>query len=223
MNRYPLTWPAGWKRTEPGRRIRGKFGRATKFGTEGSGYVAGRPLTMNEAITRLLGELHRMGIQYGNAIISTNVPVRLDGLPRGDQREPQDPGAAVYWERGKSQKVMAIDLYTKVADNIAALAATIEAMRAIERHGGTIVLERAFTGFDALPAPGQTAVRGWREVLGVGSLPATMSDVEATYKALRSKHHPDKGGSAETFHAVQMAYEQARAEIGSSGTSAAVH
>ena len=38
---------------------------------------------------------------------------------------------------------MAIDAYTRTADNLAAVAATLEAMRAIERHGGAQILERA--------------------------------------------------------------------------------
>ncbi|KVD37855.1 hypothetical protein WJ41_22830 [Burkholderia ubonensis] len=62
-------------------------------------------------------------------------------------------GVAVYWEtRAGARRVMAIDQYTRVADNLAAVAATLDAMRAIERHGGARILERAFTGFAALAA-----------------------------------------------------------------------
>jgi hypothetical protein len=31
-------------------------------------------------------------------VISTNVRMRLDGLPRSGEKESQDPGAAVYWQ-----------------------------------------------------------------------------------------------------------------------------
>ena len=86
-------------------------------------------------------------------------------------------------------------------------------MRAIERHGGAQILERAFTGFTALPAPGRITVP-WRQILGIdASAKVTPEQVEQRYRTLRSAHHPDKGGSAETFHAVQVAYEQARQEI----------
>jgi hypothetical protein len=51
---------------------------------------------------------------------------------------------------------------TRAADNLAAIAATLEAMRAIDRHGGATILNRAFTGFTALPPPADC----WKE-LGV--------------------------------------------------------
>ena len=77
----------------------------------------------------------------GDSIISTNLKLRLDGLPRSDQKEPDDPGVAVYWQRlSKPKKVMAIDLYDRIADNLAAIGATLNAMRAIERHGGALIL-----------------------------------------------------------------------------------
>jgi hypothetical protein len=73
---------------------------------------------------------------------------------------------AVYWiKTGRKQmKCMAIDRYGRVADNMAAIAATIEAMRAIERHGSAEILERAFLGFQALPEPEQ-----WWQVLEFGT------------------------------------------------------
>ena len=52
----------------------------------------------------------------------------------------------------------------QVEESLAAIAATLDAMRAIERHGGARVLERAFTGFTAVPAP--DARKHWREVFG---------------------------------------------------------
>jgi hypothetical protein len=207
----------GWKRCAIRRRAQFSKGERQYSSQPGvSSWLRQRDLTVNDGTTRILGELKRMGIGDWNVIISTNVQLRNDGLPRSGQREPSDPGAAVYW-RGKDdrQQVMAIDRYDRVADNLAAIAATLEAMRAIERHGGAEILERAFTGFAALPAPGQVTVP-WRQVLGIDQ-GATVSteQIEQRYRALRSAHHPDKGGSAETFHAVQVAYEQARQEVAS--------
>ena len=110
---------------------------------------------------------------------------------------------------------MAIDQYDRVADNLAAIAATLEAMRAIERHGGAQILERAFTGFTALPAPDHQ--RPWREVLGIPALPENEAQarevIEGAYRRLRSRYHPDKGGDAAAFSAVQAAYEQAITEL----------
>jgi len=53
---------------------------------------------------------------------------------------------------------MAIDIYDTVAGNLAAVAATLDAMRAIERHGGAQILKRAFQGFKALPSSTATAL-----------------------------------------------------------------
>lgn len=144
-------------------------------------------------------------------MISTNLILNLNGLPRSAQARPTDPGAAVFWEDMGTRRVMAIDRYSTVEDNLAAIAATLDAMRAIERHGGAVILERAFTGFTALPAPAST--RDWWHVLGVHS-DSTPPIITAAYRYLRSVHHPDKVGTgdATAFHDVQKAYEQAVAE-----------
>ncbi|WP_241235883.1 J domain-containing protein [Xanthomonas sp. BRIP62411] len=158
-------------------------------------------LSVAEGVDRVRRELRRMGIDDADLVISTNLELRLDGLPRSNQREPADPGVAVYWldrfDRTQPPKCMAIDRYDRVADNLAAVAATLDAMRAIERHGGAAILERAFAGFTALPAP---AAPSWREVLD----PA---DPEGSYRRLRSQHHPDRAGGDETeFRRVQRAW-----------------
>ena len=201
MNRYPLSWPDGWKRTPTSRRKSGNF------------KVHRNKITVHQAITRILTELQRLGVMEGDSIISTGIPTRLDGLPRSDQPEPADPGVAVYWERPaeKGTKVMAIDIYDRVADNLAALAATLEAMRAIERHGGAIIMERAFTGFAALPAPGQTS-RTWRHVMNF--LPdeaVDMATARQRYRQMASERHPDKEfGSADAMSELNIAWEQAQ-------------
>ncbi|WP_197091036.1 J domain-containing protein [Herbaspirillum chlorophenolicum] len=170
---------------------------------------------MNEGVQRVLAELDRMGYTRDDVVISTNVPVRLDGLPRSDRGEPFDSGAAVYWRTRKGEnKVMAIDVYDRVADNLAAVAATLDAMRAIERHGGAVVLDRAFSGFTALPAPGQTVKRDWQDVLGLRSVALpTREQVKAAYRALASMHHPDKGGSEAMMAELNVAQDEALKEI----------
>ena len=114
---------------------------------------------------------------------------------------------AVYWqETSGKRRVIAIDRYSRVADNLAAIAATLDAMRAISRHGGARILERAFTGFTALPAPG--AAREWWEVLGVDK-GATPEAIKAAYRSLASQHHPDKGGDAARMAEINEAYRKA--------------
>ena len=203
INAYPLQWPTGWKRATARKEAR--------FSTRDYGSRPARVLTVSDGCDRVLRELDRMGYTRNDVVISTNVVLRLDGLPRSDQRAPDDPGAAVYWRTRKGEnKVMAIDIYDRVADNLAAIAATLEAMRSIERHGGAAILERAFTGFVALPSPG--AKRNWWEVLGLQS-DATREAVKTAYRRLASIHHPDKpGGSHEKMAELNHAQEAALLE-----------
>lgn len=208
---YPLSWPDGWKRAKY--RVSAAFNKAKQ-----PKYVNGQlmsqgkgKLSVADAVSRVLAELGRMGIGSDDILISTNVKLRLDGLPRSDQ-EPSDPGAAVYWQKkGQQMRCMAIDQYTRVADNLAAIAATLDAMRAIERHGGAAILDRAFLGFAALP---EKASQPWREVLGIQGA-ATLEIVESRFRTLVKVHHPDAGGKDEDFRRIQEAREAARMELAS--------
>lgn len=216
MTKYPLAWPTGWKRAH--HRVSANFNKKDwqpSSADPAKQIQRGRPLTVNDATQRVLEALRVFGVLGGEAIISTNLVLRLDGLPKSNQPEPVDPGAAVYWQRpsDKTTKCMAIDQYDRVADNIAAIAATLTAMRAIERHGGALILERAFMGFDALPAPGQTLARGWMEVLGVGE-GVTYESAQTAYRRLSSQHHPDRpGGSHDKMAELNWAWSQAQTTL----------
>src|SRR5262245_21803888 len=101
-----------------------------------------------------------------NIVISSNVELRLDGLPKSGRRPPEDPALAVYWTKRKGRSLetrcMGVDRCDRVEHNLAAVAATLDAMRAIDRHGGDSILDRAFQGFTALPSP-----ECWWQVLGL--------------------------------------------------------
>ncbi len=201
VSAYPLVWPAGWPRNETRKRARFSTGERDYR----SSYITHKQLSIATATKRVLAELTRLDVEDGNAIVSTNLQLRLDGLPRSTQGEPTDPGAAVYWQRGGgAMRVMAIDLYDRVADNLAAIAATLSAMRAIERHGGARILERAFTGFNALPPP-----RSCWDVLGLRP-GADRHDIEAAFRTLAKRYHPDAPtGDAEKFKEIAAAREEA--------------
>jgi hypothetical protein len=197
----PLTWPTGWPRTEHDDRRYGKFGK--REASNGSAWRQLKDVTIADGAGRVMAELDRMGAR--DVVVSTNLQLRRDGLPRSDQREPSDSGVAVYWtDKAWNDRCIAIDRYVKVADNLAAIAATLDAMRAIERHGGAEILSRAFTGFTALPSSAES----WWGVLGVEPN-ARRVEIDAAYRRQRSVTHPDKGGNGEDFDAVQRAYEQA--------------
>lgn len=207
---YPLQWPEGWPRSRG--TTSAKFGKVEREYTQHSSYARKKDITMQDAMKRVRSELERLGVNVeDDMVVSTNLRLNLSGLPRGDQGEPTDRGVAVYWQKkGKPMVVLAVDRYDRVRDNLAAIAATLDAMRAIERHGGAQILERAFTGFAALPAPG--AAGDWRMVLGPSI--ETLSEAEARYRELAKLRHPDApGGGHEKMAELNKAIADARQDL----------
>jgi len=160
-------------------------------------------LSILTAIDRLRAELRRIDVE--EYILSTNLVLGRQGLPHPEQREPQDPGAAVYFKLAGHPRVFACDCWTRTADNIAAVAAHIAAMRAVERYGvGT--LDQAFAGYAALPAP---TTEEWWAVLGLPPT-ATLDEIEAAFRQLARNSHPDVGGSHDGMSRLTAARSEAR-------------
>jgi DnaJ domain len=202
VDRYPLSWPVGWTRTPASERRRADFGKSQRVMVGERLVEKRRALSVADAAQRLETEIERLG--GADAILSTNLRLRLDGVPRVEQREPGDVGAAVYFTLKKQDICLACDRWDRVADNIAALAQHIDALRRIERYGvGNIA--QAFRGYVALPA----SVHDWWSVLGV-TPNATLDDVEDAFRRLAMVHHPDRGGSADVMARLSEARELAR-------------
>lgn len=150
-----------------------------------------------------------------NVVVSTNLPLFRDGYPMTSAMEPKDPGVAVYFMlKGKSM-AFACDRFFYVYENIQAIAKTIEALRGIERWGASDMMERAFSGFNALSSGPSEA---WREVLGFRPFETvTKKMVESHHHELVKRHHPDMGGDRFAFERVMRAREAAIAELIHSG------
>lgn len=205
IERYPLSWPAGWPRTPPGKIERAKFGSRV---THEGGWSSRERITNYAARERLLDELSRLGAQ--GLVLSTNIPTRQDGLPYSNAKEPRDHGVAVYFRLRGEPRVLACDRWDRVADNMAALAAHIDAMRGQARWGvGS--LDQAFAGYKALPAVG--ARKAWHEVLGVVAHEAT-GTVELRIRTLQREHHPDRGGNGAQMAEINAAADEFRRERG---------
>lgn len=216
--RYPLSWPIGWKRTPAAERQRADFGKTKvesyvqrHYGQPDEQKTRKRkaPLTASDAALRLEAELDRLGAE--DAKLSTSQKLRLDGTPRSDLSEPSDVGAAVYFTLHGKPRCLACDRWTRVADNIAAIAQHIDALRRIERYGiGT--LDQAFTGYTALPPVGGTQGRDWRAEFEFqpGDHPINLDVVEARYRALLKQRHPDNGGSHDAVVRLNLARDAAR-------------
>lgn len=196
---YPLQWPTGRPRTSPYQRDRAKF-----------------EVTFARARDNIVREVQLLcGGRWApdpQIVISTNVALRRDGLPLANQRSPEDLGVAVYFLYKKRQMCFACDRWDRIEHNMQAIAKTIEALRGVARWGTGDMLEAAFTGFTALPPPGQK--RTWREVLGLRAEDhPTEQELKDAYRRAAWVAHPDRGGSNERMAEVNAAYEQARRDL----------
>jgi hypothetical protein len=195
---YPLQWPQQRLRTSWTRRKNGAFRKD------------GHDITTREAMTRLRRELDKLGVS--SFVLSANLARNIDGTPRSGQPQPSDPGIALYFQLKGKPHCMPCDTYNRVEQNIAAIAAHIDATRAIERYGVSTVAE-TFTGFVALPAPG--AKRPWREVLGVDpTWIGGASEIEVRYRTVAKNLHPDlPGGSHDAMAELNAARGAAIREL----------
>lgn len=204
---YPLQWPSRLPRTKPADRRWSHFG---KHGDRGS-------LSPHQTGTEVLEELARLGATRG--VITSCLPSRgVEGLPYADAPKGDDPGIAVWFEFRGVERVFACDRWRTPAENLRAVAKSIEAMRGLDRWGVADVLEGVFAGFAAALPAGPTVKREWREVLG-GLWPDGM-EAEDTLALAKGRHrrliaaaHPDAGGDAERAAEINAALDEAIAEL----------
>jgi hypothetical protein len=195
---HPICWPRDTPRTanrKSGHRFQASF---------------------QDAYIHAKDELRKFGAI--GVVISTDVPLRRDGLPYADG-DPDDPGVVVYFTRGHHQYIFTCDLYQRVQWNMRSLGLAFAGMRAIERSGSTQILDRALSGFAQLPSgAGQSPTqRPWREVMNLegfqGPAFVMRAGLEAAYKQLSRTRHPDAGGSEAAMVELNLAREAALKEI----------
>lgn len=204
---FPLSWPTQWPRTEPYKRRGAPFHRHS-YGADYPGNRGHRTkLSMNDAVDELYRNLRLIGVGDYNVIVSTNVQLRLDGVPYSNRAAPSDPGAAIFFKLKGKPCVLACDKWNRVEDNLSAIARHIEALRGQERWGVGSV-EQAFAGYTALPPAGHTVGRSWWDILGC----AHDAPYEVARDAFREKAraaHPDSGGSNEAMALINGAWSEA--------------
>jgi hypothetical protein len=216
---FPLTWPISQARTKSINRIpTAPFTVGENYDAKVSHWENGqhserivkkhrsKEVSVALARERLEGQLDKLGADH--PVLSTNIELTLSGIPKSGRRDPDDPGAAVWFTLQGKRLVFACDKWVRCADNIAALAAHIRAIRSVENYGvGT--LEQAFRGYQALPAP--NADKPWRQVLTDCN---TLEAAEARYRERAHIHHPDKGGNPIQMAELNVAIRAARKEFG---------
>lgn len=209
---YPLCWPVGRPRTPAGAREQARFGSLSKTKSLTGDWTNVRrvSLTLAQGRDRLLHELSLFNAQ--RIVISTNVELRQDGLPYSNRRSPDDPGVAVYFRLNNQPRVITCDGWDTVADNLAAIAATVDAKRG-EMRWKTGTADQAFAGFLALsPLPPKTP---WHRILGFRDDEKVTTDmIEAKRRALLEQHHPDRGGDGNVAAEVNAAADEGLSSTG---------
>lgn len=195
---YPLTWPDGQPRTPSHMRKRSQF-----------------KVSQDTAQRFLRAEIQRLGGR--NLIISTNIPIRQDGLPYADaaRRIIRDNGVAVYFDYDGKPMCFACDKWETVRENIHAISKTIEALRGIERWGSGDMMEKAFRGYAALPPPMTPPKQKWWQVFGFSGPDVTFATIRAKYLDFVRQFH--EGGATPDPDRMAMynaAYDEAREEKG---------
>ena len=185
---YPLQWPDGWKRS--------KHPQRSKFKVKSFALCR----------DQLIREIELLGGRH--IVLTTNLPLRLDGLPYANGREPSDNGVAAYWVQGGREQVMACDRWNRYRDNMHAIELSVAALRGLGRWGSTSIVKRAFAGFAALPPAGSD----WRSVLGMPG-DVIIEQVKLRYRDLAARAHPDHGGNPDEMQRLNQAYEAAKREL----------
>jgi hypothetical protein len=179
----PLRWPDGWKRSA--------WRVASQFKVE--------PRIAKQAMLLELGRMDATDV-----VISSNQRANRDGTLSLARQSIYDTGIAVYFTRKGKPVVLACDQYQEIHENIRAIGKTLEAMRSIERWGASDLLDRAFTAFEALPAPEQ-----WWQVLGV-SQTAPWPTIEAAFRELM-REVEQRGADTWEYERLRAARESAKA------------
>lgn len=187
---FPLQWPVGYKRTT--------WRQSSSF-----------KQSMDKAQRFLRDEVTRLG--GTGLVVSTDLRVRTDGgLYAADMDKLiPDPGVAIYFRYKKKEISMCCDRYRRVWENIYALGKGIEALRGMERWGVSEFIDRAFTGFTALPPA--AGGKPWYEVLGFKQQPISFDEVRQSYLRRARILHPDSAtGDVSLFQELGRAYDEAK-------------
>jgi hypothetical protein len=183
-NAYPLQWPAGWPKTSPAQREKGKF-KTT---------LAGALSALNEQL-RMLGA--------AKLVLSSNYTLGVE--------KPQDPGVVAYFNFNGTEMAIPCDRWDRVEHNVKAIALTVEAMRGMERWGAKNMIRAMFTGFKTLMAPGH---RPWWEVMGLTQTATKEAATKRYHDLAKERHPDNTGGNPDLMASLNVAWDEAKRERG---------
>ncbi|WP_436347405.1 DnaJ domain-containing protein [Natronorubrum sp. FCH18a] len=186
-----LKWPDGFERTSAEDR---------------EPYPHGFRVSRTRAFENILEELRKMNAR--NVQVKTAAPhTQAEPHRPYADRDPDDSGVVVYFERDGQQFAVPCDRWDNLRDNAQSIAKYLNAKRALERYGVQTVESEFST--QALPSADEDVVappEPHHDVLEVAP-DATDDDVKAAARAKKKEHHPDLGGDRERFQRVVEAEE----------------
>lgn len=155
--------------------------------------------TYAQTLRLLDDELNHLDVDYVVIQLAADEgDFRLDGQPRAHMKV-RHPGVAISFElRDVGAVRYATNHYRTWHANLRAIALGLQALRAVDRYGITDRREQ-YRGFRALPAGGnqQRAQRGRQLIAEHGSV-----------RDAQRATHPDAGGDADDFAAIQAAIDE---------------
>src|ERR1700712_5651710 len=108
IDAYPLQWPPGWPRSK---------------------FTQRHPNMVKDFVRSRDGVLRELDLlKATDVVMSTNMTIRLDGLPYAGQKQPSDMGVAVYFTLNGEQQCIPCDKWDTVGQNLRAIEMTVAAL-----------------------------------------------------------------------------------------------
>jgi hypothetical protein len=144
-------------------------------------------------------------------LIDVNEPdIRLDGKLRATARPLSSACAIQFDSRTKGSLLIGCGRFRHWQDNVRAIALGLEALRKVERYG-IVQANEQYEGWRALPEGGTTDVtdidRAWKVIALLADVDETEARLDGryAYRLALKRAHPDHGGAAAAFRALQEA------------------
>lgn len=210
-------WPGSMR--APMNREVARFKRPGHFENDGRGgkkWIGQTPMPLSATLGDLDRELRHLKAKDAELLVAIDpTQFRNDGRPYANAKAAH-PGVILSFTIPKIGTVSyPCDKYTRWEDNLRAIAAALESLRLVERHG--VVRHgqqyRGFLAIEATAAPAGFAMAqdALMFLAGVTGLPYADNTVSFMLRRAQQKTHPDRpGGDAAKFQRVSLAEAKLR-------------
>jgi len=181
--------------------------RMTGTGSEISQFKA----SWSSTLTLLDRELSQLNARDVIMMIDcTEADLRLDGRMRSNARPMSSKVGLSFNARKRGSLLFCCGRFRNWQDNVRGLALGLEALRKLDRYG-IIQSTEQYEGFRQLAtgsaATSSEAERAWTVIANAAGMStvSAQGDPPTAFRNARKATHPDSGGSASAFRAVEEA------------------